>query len=342
MQQSSWLNRAVGTGALFALFVGCGSDDGGTITESPNLGASAEKLISASTGGLVTLPEAGVKLEVPAGALSADTMIRAEVISKLDLPEAVQLAGNVVEFGPHGLAFGVPVRLELELGDAQIPSGAKVSLAHFNESTKKWEDLSGSAREGDKIVAQTTHFSIFAIRFVVNNNKVQQAGACSDEFSACGGDITGSWRISSGCADLSALVSSAESECADVSYSFGGMNVTGDIEFSYGRMTGTMSMTSEVTQVMPKSCLGGSCPSPSSSEGLVYVDKGATCEATQPLTESNEINDLYRVEDNQLIIINGATGFESKNNSFCVSGNTLVVNTSTSRGVTLRWTATRQ
>jgi ZU5 domain len=345
MHRSYWVSRLVGTTALFAVFVGCGSDDGaGSVTESPDLGASTEMLVTASAGGDVVLDDTGVKLAVPAGALAADTMIRAEVISKMELKDASQLAGNVVEFGPHGLQFEVPATLELALGTAVIPAGAKVSLAWYNENAKAWEDLPGSARVGDKLVATTTHFSMFAIRFVVaaNGDVVQEAGQCSNAFNACGGEIAGTWRITSGCADVGDLFGNVGGQCQGASFSLG-MDVTGDIVIGAGRISGTMSMTSEVTQVMPKSCIGGSCPTADDVDGdAVVVDKGATCEMTQHETESNVLDEQYRVEGSKFIVIDAASGEEDDNTSFCVTGNSLVVNTATDDGVTIRWMATRK
>jgi hypothetical protein len=331
--------RAVGPAALIAVsLVGCGSDnDGPTVTESPDLGASTEKLVTVAAGGEVAVEGAGVKLSIPGGALAADTMITAEVISKFALTDAAMLANNVVEFGPDGLEFAQPVTLELELGSAQIPSGAKVSLAWFDESSHAWIDLPGSKVEGGKVSAETTHFTIFAIRFEVasNGDVVQTGGACKDSFTACGGAIEGTWKIESGCADVGDLLGNAGSQCQGASFSLG-IDVTGDITFSGGRITGTMNTTTEMTQVMPKSCIGGSCPQ-SQAGGVSFKDEGATCRGTQIETEANTIQEAYRVEGAQFIV----DADSDETTEFCVTGNRLVVNTTTSEGFSLRWTATR-
>ena len=346
MQRSLWTFRAVGPAALLALagLVGCGSDggDGGGVDESPNVGAATKKMITADDGGEVALAEAGVKLSIPAGALAADTMISAEVISKSGLMDAAHLAGNVVEFGPDGLQFEEPVTLELDVGDAKIPTDAEVSLAWFDEKTKEWVDLPGSKMEGGKVSAQTTHFTVFAVRFVVNSNGdiVQDAGECSGEFKACGGNIEGTWNIVSGCANVGSALSNhnAGGQCSGASLSLG-IDITGDIVIGGGKIMGTLNMMSEVKQVMPKSCIGGSCPMSDSSDpdDFVFVDKGDTCEGTQTETETNELNETYMVENGMFL-----TDDSDDMTEYCVTGNKLVVNSVNGEGITIRWTAMRK
>lgn len=345
MQGSSWTFRAVAPAVLLALagLAGCGSDDGngGAVDESPNVGASTEKMITAEDGGEVALAEAGVKLSVPAGALAADTMISAEVISKSGLMDAQHLAGNVVEFGPDGLQFEQPVMLELDVGDAKIPADAEVSLAWFDEKAKAWVDLPGSKMDGSKVSAPTTHFTMFAVRFVVasNGDIVQDAGECSGEFEACGGNIEGTWNIVSGCANVGAALGNAGGQCTGASFSIG-IDITGDVVIGNGMISGTLNMMSEVKQILPKSCIGGSCPESNSGDedDFVFVDKGATCEATQSETETNELNETYMVDGGRFVMEDS----EDDVTEFCVTGNKLVVNSVNSEGITIRWTAMRK
>jgi len=334
---------------LAAGLMACGSDggEGSKLDESPNLGASTKQMVSAAEGGEVALAEAGVKLSIPAGALAADTMISAEVISKSGLMDAAHLAGNVVEFGPDGLQFAMPVLLELELGDAKIPADAEVSLAWFDEKAKAWVHLPGSKLEDGKVSAETTHFTMFAVRFVVaaNGDVVQGAGECSETFNACGGNIEGTWNIVSGCANVGKALGNAGGQCVGASLSLG-IDITGDIVIGGGTISGTLNMTSEITQIMPKSCTGGSCPmaDPEDEDDFVFVDKGATCEGTQSETASNEINGSYRVEGGMFVTADPDTGEEENDDmtEYCVTGSKLVVNSINEDGVTIRWTAMRK
>jgi hypothetical protein len=268
-------------------------------------------------------------------------MITAEVISKRDLVDAPQLAGNVLEFGPDGTTFEQPVTLELDASDANIPEGAKVALAWFDTTSKKWVDLPGSKLSGGKVVGQTTHFTVFAIRFEVasNGDVVQTAGECSGSFSACGGNLEGTWNIVSGCADVGSALGNAGSECRGASLSLG-MDITGDIVIRGGRISGTLNMESSITQVMPKSCVGGSCPKADGDDDFVFVDKGATCEGTRTESESNPIDESYSVEGGRLLV--GDSSESDEKTEFCVAGNKLTVNMLTEDGVVIRWSAMRK
>jgi hypothetical protein len=339
----------LGIALIAATMVGCGGDDGssgddsGKTADSPNVGASTEKMVTAAEGGEVALAEAGVNLSIPAGALAEDTMISAEVISKSGLKDADEVVGNVVEFGPDGLKFEKPAMLELAVGDAKIPTDATVSLAWYDDENGKWVDLEGSKLEGGKVMAETTHFTVFAIRIVVNDNGqlVQMGGECTDTFKACGGNLEGTWNIVHGCADIGNALGQADSACKGASIAFG-IDITGDVVIGGGKISGTLMMSSELTQIMPKSCVGGSCPMSTGSDpdDVVFVDKGDTCEGTSTDSETQEVDETYTVEDN--MFVTAGDDNSSDMSEYCVSGDKLVVNTVSEDGITIRWTAMRK
>src|SRR5687768_13211815 len=76
-------------------------DEGGTVTETIG-----------SDGGTVGGPS-GAELEIPAGALDADTEISIERPESgyPSLPETVEASGEVFAFLPHGQAFSEPVTI---------------------------------------------------------------------------------------------------------------------------------------------------------------------------------------------------------------------------------------
>lgn len=328
------------TGSL----LGCGSDDGGeSVTESPNLGEKTEALIKAADGGEVALAEAGITLTIPAGALASDETITAEVVSKKGLLDAEHLAGNVVEFGPDGLTFEAPVTLELDLAGASIPDDAKVAIAWYDAAKEKWNDLPGSAMQGGKVTAQTTHFTIFAVRFVVTDTGkvVQEGGKCEGTFDPCGGDIEGTWRIVSACADLG--FDDVNEQCAGATAS-GTLDVTGDVTFGGGMITGTLMFTSDTKLVYPKTCIGEVCPTPDDPSDPEWVDTGDSCEAEAMQTMTQEINDAYTVEGGVLTSWDAAAGAEAEMemSGYCVQGDTVVVSQVDEEGKEVRWTAERQ
>lgn len=104
------------------------SNDEATVTAADN--TSAETI--GAGGGAITSVDGNVTLDVPAGALAADTEItmtmvpagqRSSELSDLT-PEAV-----VYEFGPDGLQFSTPATVTLALPDAEAPVTSGDSLS---------------------------------------------------------------------------------------------------------------------------------------------------------------------------------------------------------------------
>jgi hypothetical protein len=362
MRSPSWTLHALVLAALLAGGTfGCGDDSGagdssksgkgdggdGRVTESPNVGDSVKKAVTAADGGEVALKDAGIMLMIPAGALGDDTEITAEVVSKTDLPGAADLEGNVVKFGPDGLKFSMPVELSIDLGGAKAPKDAAATISWLDEKKGKWVDLEGSKVVDGKVVADTTHFTIFAVRFVVNaSGQVEQtAGQCSGNFKACGGDIEGTWNVTSGCADLTMPIN-ANPGCAGASFEFG-IDITGDITFAKGTLTGTLMLEQMQTEIVPKTCNGGMCDTAGTDE--VVTDKGDTCETTKNTMETKTVDSSYVIDGSTIQITDSTpadagTGTAKPNppGDFCVTGDTLVVVSHEDNGVDLRWTATRK
>lgn len=126
----------------------------------PNLLADrhAEKLIRASEGGFVELN--GFRVDIPAGALAADTRIT------IDLPSDEVLGGALIaEFGPHGTQFSTPVTLTFPLTGVSL-SGSPIEVARWEGST--WRSLGGSVTaDGARLQGQTPHFSTYGGKYVL-------------------------------------------------------------------------------------------------------------------------------------------------------------------------------
>lgn len=95
-----------------------------------------EKLIKADIGGILTGGDGapGTKLDIPAGALSEDTIISIEVNSD-------NVAETQFTFGPHGTVFNTPVELELSwqtLNDLQDLTSEDLILYRYDDSTSQW------------------------------------------------------------------------------------------------------------------------------------------------------------------------------------------------------------
>ncbi|HEX2078690.1 MAG TPA: hypothetical protein VHG08_13300 [Longimicrobium sp.] len=112
----------------------------------------AEKYIVASEGGFVELH--GFRVDIPAGALSANTTIT------IDLPTDNVLAKRLIaEFGPHGTQFNTPVTLSFPLTGVVL-NGNPIEVARWENGG--WTSLGGSVNAAGTVLQGTTpHFSTY-------------------------------------------------------------------------------------------------------------------------------------------------------------------------------------
>ena len=126
----------------------------------PNLSGArhAEKRISAAQGGFVELN--GFRVDIPAGALPADTVVT------IDLPTDPALAKRVVaEFGPHGIQFNTPVTLRFPLTGVSL-NGSPIEVARWENGG--WTSLGGSVNVlGTVLSGQTPRFSAYGGKYVL-------------------------------------------------------------------------------------------------------------------------------------------------------------------------------
>lgn len=153
--------------ALGAWTGACGDGDGsgspadGAAGGSVDGGSSAGStgMISASKGGHVT--EGSVSVDIPAGALSKDTKITANVVDSSKLPGAKLLVGDVYDLGPNGTKFLKPVTLTFDLVGAKFAEDEEPAIAYLAQDS--WELLEDSAVKNGKVTATTTHFTFFGV-----------------------------------------------------------------------------------------------------------------------------------------------------------------------------------
>ena len=146
--------------ALLALVAACG---GGSDTPDPPAPPTVPPPVTVTlgaTGGRIDGPD-GVSLQVPAGALAADTAItiaRADASAPPlpDPPAGFTDAGPMMALTPHGTTFSVPVEVSMPLGD--LPADATHVLIKTNAADDGWEQIPARV-EGDRIVAWITRFS---------------------------------------------------------------------------------------------------------------------------------------------------------------------------------------
>jgi len=135
---------------LPVLFTACGGD-----------GNVIEKTIGPDGGSMVSSDDRAL-LEVPAGALEQEEVIRSSYTD--EFPPVGQIS-SVYEFGPSEISFDIPTRLSISYDPGQIPEGIdeeSLRLAVFSEG---WEAIPDSTVDTSKhhVSGSISGFSEFAV-----------------------------------------------------------------------------------------------------------------------------------------------------------------------------------
>jgi len=114
-------------------------------------------------------PIKGVSVEIPPGAISNDcTITISEVKNPPILPENTKAIGNVVEFGPSGITFSVPVTIMMpyakaDLDNAGITDPAELEVFTYDTSTLSWEKIPVDSVDtiNKVLICKVEHFSMY-------------------------------------------------------------------------------------------------------------------------------------------------------------------------------------
>jgi hypothetical protein len=301
-------------------FIACGDDsmgsgDAGVV----DAGAPIGEEITAAEGGTVEVD--GMTLDIPAGALTEDTEITVQEISKAGLPNASDIASAVFDLGPDGTQFELPVTLSFDFDPSETPEGKEAVLAWLDGSA--WTELADSQIDGETVTATTSHFTVFA---VIWKSTGQVGGTCDDlAFEACGGDLVGQWEITIGCAMLAADASDPLPMCDGDSITLS-VDLTGAIEFNEDlSYASTNDLVQELSATLPKACLmGTSCDQLADDGEPPFEDTGDACERTTTgAASSNEVG-TYVLEGNTLTLTEEGEVAQAPD-EYCVQGDTLTV-----------------
>lgn len=119
---------------------------------------STSRLVSASTGGVVTLD--GAVVEFPPGALAADSVVSLRSTEvDVALPGAAPM-GGAFDVDVRGATMRAPAKVRLPL-PAKLPADAQPALAfvaRLDEGTASWERLESRVDDG-RVVASVDHFT---------------------------------------------------------------------------------------------------------------------------------------------------------------------------------------
>lgn len=172
-------------GVAMVVLYGCGGDDkkNTSVPTAPveydyttTTTQVASQNINAASGGIVQVADqtsaiAGVKLTIPAGALSSDTTITAgEVNNPPALPIGLNYVGVPIDFGPTGTTFTNPATVEIPFSDvamnvAGVSSKAALKLYYFDKSTQNWSEAKIISIDtvNNVVIGQLNHFSYYAV-----------------------------------------------------------------------------------------------------------------------------------------------------------------------------------
>lgn len=148
----------------------------------------------------------------------------------------------------------------------------------------------------------------------------------ADNFSACGGDPTGTWTIQEVCLSDGSIGADPFNGMCDGSSFVVDVAVTGTVTFADGKITPNTVTESTITMHVPKVCIGGQgCEAIASGEdGWNCDDGGDACDCTKVETKADDDSDIsdYVVEGNDLVSTQNG---ESKHLPFCIEGRTITI-----------------
>ncbi len=318
------------------------SDNGSPAAMTPTV---VSQMVTATGGGVVTA--GGAELDVPPGALAEDTTITVTESSKSGEPMADAIAGDIYDFGPEGTTFAQPVQLSISF-DGSIPDGKQAVIAFLDQGA--WTPLDDSVVAGNVVLAHTSHFSTYTVVFV---DSMQTGPTCSGTFDACGGDLTGTWDISIGCAN----VVPADAPIANCPGSRVSVTAVPTGSITFDPTSGTMFLNAfylalDVSGTFPASCVtNGDCATAQTATTwnmLTFTKNGSTCS----VTGQSGIGDNQAPQtETQMLMVSGAQFYTQEAGAstpsgpfdYCVQGDTLTVQaTPGQNGSVVQFSGTRE
>jgi hypothetical protein len=175
-------DAAAGTTGTAGADGGAGSTGDASVGDAPvgGDGGPTTTNIKAATGG--TVKAGGLTIDIPAGALAADTNITVAISDASTAPSPSTVVSSVYDIGPNGTTFTKPVTLTLAFDAAKL--GAKRPVVSYVMGGK-WVALGLSQVTSNNASATTTHFTPFGV--VAQDSATCQAQATKAECQTCCG-----------------------------------------------------------------------------------------------------------------------------------------------------------
>ena len=109
------------------------------------------------------IEEQNVSINIPAGALKADTKIVAQYVEEETVITSTPMTGFLggVEFGPSGTKFDSPVEVNLKIN--QQPKNSELSVYCYDETNDIWDFVTKANYSNGTASFNITHFSKYAV-----------------------------------------------------------------------------------------------------------------------------------------------------------------------------------
>jgi hypothetical protein len=314
---------------LAASPLGCGSEEAGAPMSF--VGESASREVAADEG--AELSVGAVKLKVPSGALEQDEKLEIAVQTKQGKPHEEKIALDVYDFGPDGLTFKQPVEIEFDLKQVKLAQGEQADVVTLDEQTKTWRKLPDPERKNGKIKVKTTHFSLYTVLVSRADSDGEQ---CTRDFTACGGELAGSWRFASACLSAPAEALGVETledprfaTCSDVALPFIASAIEGTARFG---TDGSFSIDRTVT-LTPRLAVSLSCLEDAGQEASqagcaevqgAFVDESCVLAAGEPASRVESLLGSYDTYSWILTLIDEPE-VDVQSVEYCVEGDRLTL-----------------
>lgn len=153
-------------------------------------GTLAQQVVGPA-GGVVSAP--GIRVEIPAGALAADTAIAIRQLAPEERIADQPVVSPVFALDPPGTTFAQPVTVRIDADRARAGSGPfdaldSVAVMHRSSGTDPWDVIGADDAAATAGVGTTTSFSSFALVLIRASGCMDPrrvGGVCSSE--TCGG-----------------------------------------------------------------------------------------------------------------------------------------------------------
>ncbi|CAM4204270.1 Ig-like domain-containing protein [Saccharibacillus endophyticus] len=134
-------------------------------SETPNVSVNGVLTLPAGKAGSVSLGDA-VRIDIPAGASRKELKLTIERVANANrlTTNGEILASPVFELLKSSSEnFVRPVKLSIAFDPKTLTDGRRAALSYYDETVKKWIEVSGANIQGNRISAEVDHFTKYAV-----------------------------------------------------------------------------------------------------------------------------------------------------------------------------------